>query len=355
MGSSKQYDLAVIGNGIAAKMSLFYLAQSLKNTDKFKDYSILNVFDEKLAPACSLKTTSTVSLNGIKEGVSELGDELREAFFHFCDFYKHYHPAGIYPSKQYLFATSIEGIEKLRLRYTDDLSKISHPLMKGLHHGVVLDSFIIIPEVFLAFLDAEISRLNITTQEDFVLNINESEDQVLIETKSHATFKAKKLLLGTGAYTKIFQDIFLKEQIEESFFDRIDKSKVVSGSYLLFEGFEHDENFYFTFDDINVVYRKNSKELIIGSTTVEGAYLTPVMHRLFEIYHKVKSEFLIEIPSFDLFKIVTGLRHKGMKRRPFSAIISKEKRIHLMGGLYKNGWSLPFYYGKRDLKFILEN
>lgn len=355
MGSSKHYDLAVVGNGIAAKMSLFYLAQSLKGTDKFKDYSILHIYDEKLAPACSFKTTSTVSLNGIKEGVSELGDELREAFFHFCDFYKHYHPPGIYPSKQYLFATSIEGIEKLKLRYSDDLSKISHPLMKRLHQGVVLDSFIIIPEVFLAYLDREISLLNITTNEDFVLNIHESENEVLIETKSHAHYKAKKLFLGTGAYTKIFQDIFQREQIESVYFDRIDKSKVVSGSYLLFEGFFHEENFYFTFDDINVVYRKNSKELIIGSTTVEGAYLTPVMHRLFEIYHKVKSELLIEIPRFDLFKIETGLRHKGLKRRPFSALISKEKRVLLMGGLYKNGWSLPFYYGKRDLKFILEN
>ncbi len=349
MGTLKQYDLAVIGDGIASKMTLFYLAQSLKSKNKLSEFKVLQISDEKLAPNCSHKTTSTVSLNGIKEGVSELGDELVFAFFHFCDFYKTFHPKGIYPTKQFIFATSIEGIEKLKLRYKDELKTIHHPLINGAHLAMELDSFIISPEIFLAFLDQEIKILNINKVADFVLNVEEFENKVDLETKAHKVFEAKKAFLGTGAYTKIFQNMLSKENILDEYFDKIDHSKVVSGSYLKYKNFDYIDNFYFTFDDINVVYRKETKELIIGSTTVEGAYLTPVMHRLFEIYQKVKKEMKLEIPSFDQFEIETGLRHKGQKRRPFYRTISKNGRIKLMSGLYKNGWSLPFYYGKQDL------
>ena len=77
------YDLAVIGNGIAAHSFLWNLSNT--EVSRSQNFSIAHIYSEKLAPACTLRSSATVSLNGIEADVSTLGNDMREAFFMFDD------------------------------------------------------------------------------------------------------------------------------------------------------------------------------------------------------------------------------------------------------------------------------
>jgi hypothetical protein len=67
------YDLIVVGNGIAAQTFLFELFTKL-DVKKRQNFSVAQIYSEDIALSCSLRTTATVSLNGIEEGVSDLGN-----------------------------------------------------------------------------------------------------------------------------------------------------------------------------------------------------------------------------------------------------------------------------------------
>ena len=86
------YDLAVIGNGIAAQSFLWNLSQK---ESKSQNFSIAHIYSEKLAPACTLRSSATVSLNGIDEDVSALGNDMRESFFLFDELFKKYRTDGV--------------------------------------------------------------------------------------------------------------------------------------------------------------------------------------------------------------------------------------------------------------------
>ena len=120
-----KFDLAIVGNGIFSKLFLFELN---KIVNKSQNFSVATISNEKLFPACSYRTTSTVSLNGIESGVSPLGDELRNAFFSFEDFVMKNNPQGVWPIKQQIFG--IGDDQKLKMRYGEKYFKRVHPLLK---------------------------------------------------------------------------------------------------------------------------------------------------------------------------------------------------------------------------------
>ena len=73
------YDLTVVGNGIAANLFLIeYLSKKSQN--------VLQVHSEDKTPPCSLSTTGTVVLDGVRMGVSPLGDLIYRSF----DAFKNY-------------------------------------------------------------------------------------------------------------------------------------------------------------------------------------------------------------------------------------------------------------------------
>ncbi|MBC7427004.1 MAG: hypothetical protein H7336_00240, partial [Bacteriovorax sp.] len=59
------YDLAVIGNGIAAQYFLWNLSGNYGNSgteSKSQNFSIAHIYSKEIAPPCSLRSSATVSL-----------------------------------------------------------------------------------------------------------------------------------------------------------------------------------------------------------------------------------------------------------------------------------------------------
>jgi len=88
------YDILLIGNGLSAKVFLFELLHS--DEINCQNLAIAQVFCENLAPSCSLRSTASVSLNGIEEGISPLGDLLSKSFDSFVSFNQSYRPEAFY-------------------------------------------------------------------------------------------------------------------------------------------------------------------------------------------------------------------------------------------------------------------
>ncbi len=339
------YDLAVIGNGIFANV---FLHEINKHVNKSQNFKVAKVYCEELAPNCSLRTTSTVSKNGIESGVSNLGDTLLKSFNAFEDFYRENKNCGIFPAKQQIFSTNTESAQKLERRYKNQINLIENQLLKEKFPGVVLDSYIVIPELFFEFIENVQKNYVQDTILQMVESIEEENGIVNLVLRDKTEVKAKKVIVATGAYSRINTHLFKST----NFYEKIKLTKIAAGSYLV-KKFDYPHDLYFTLDGHNLVYRSITKELIIGSTTVDGPIFTPDLVALKLIFEEVKQAIKLDLGDFESYQVVTGLRHKGQKRVPFFDAIVESKNIWFFNGAYKNGWSLPFYYAFEKSKLFV--
>lgn len=339
------YDLIVIGNGIFANVFLHELNMHVNKSQNFR---VAKVYSEELAPNCSLRTTSTVSRNGIEEGISPLGDTLLKSYLAFEAFSKINNLCGIYPINQYLLATDKEHQVKLSRRYHDQLKPLNHPLLNDNFEGVLLDSFMVIPEEMFKFLASVPKNYIQDDIQSFVESIEERNDYTEIVLVDKTILKAKKVVIATGAYSRINYHLFANTLFKE----KIMFTKIVAGSYLK-KQFDYPTNLYFTINGHNLVYRQKSQELIIGSTSVNGAITAPDLFSLKQIFSEVKAAINLDLGLFNDYQVITGLRHKGQKRIPFFESISESKNIWFFNGAYKNGWSLPFYFAKEKAALFI--
>ena len=341
------YDLAILGDGIFGKLFLYELNSRVK---KSQNFSVAQISSDKLAPACSLRTTSTVSLNGIEEGVSELGNELRHGFLAFKEFYKKNRPDGIFPTEQIIVVDdqNENNIIKIKRRYSDQWSNISDIILKKNLIGIKLNSYIVSPELFFKHIKIENPNYQLNHFDSLAFNISKNDQVYEIVLSNNEKVKAKKVIICTGAYSRIHTSLFR----ETLFADKINLTKVVAGSYLK-KTFNYPHNVYITINGHNVVYRKETKELIIGSTTVQGPILAPDLSSLREIFSDVQINIDIDLGKFNDYEVVTGLRHKGQKRMPFFKAITDDQNVWFFNGAYKNGWSLPFHYINQNIDKII--
>lgn len=340
------FDLAVIGNGIAAQSFLWNLSHRER---KSQDFSIAHVYSEKLAPACTLRSSATVSLNGINEDVSALGNDMREAFFMFDNFFKQYRPEGVESVIRTVVSTNENETKKLTRRY-EKLNTVISDKLKDQFSGTQYDSYMVTPEIFTKWL-SDNTKIKKTDFPLFLKNLKKCDDVYHLFLENGQTIKAKKILFAMGAYSKIFENFFLPlgaESIEA-------KNSIKAGSYFEKNCDLGNDSFYFSIDGIQVLYRKNAHEnkLIIGSATALGAYELPDYAVLEELFMKVKALLTFEIGEMSDFKIITGLRHKGPKRLLIcDCIDGEEKTLFRINGLYKNGYSMGFLASKRMLDLI---
>lgn len=340
--SSKQtiFDLAVIGNGIAAQSFLWNLNSS---ESKSQNFSIAHIFSEELTPACTLRSSATVSLNGIQEDVSPLGNDMRESYFLFDDIYKKYKPDGVERVKRVVVATQ-ESEEKKLLRRYKSLSSIKNPLIANTYQGVEYDSYIITPDIFCEWIKNQ-TTIKKTNFASFAKDLKKSEHFYSIHLLDGSEVLAKKILFATGAFSKIFERFYQHPEaasIEE-------KNSIKPGSYLERDVELGMKSFYLSIDGHQVLYRHNQyeKKLIIGSVSGEGAFLAPDVAGLAKLFTKMKSLLTFSLGDLSDYKIVTGLRHKGPKRLLISECIDGEGRLFRVNGLYKNGYSMSFLAAKR--------
>jgi len=60
----------------------------------------------------------------------------------------------------------------------------------------------------------------------------------------------------------------------------------------------------------------------------------------------------IDFGSFDSFSVENGLRLKGKKRTPYFGVFHEKRDIFEINGLYKNGYSYPFYISRKIVSEI---
>jgi hypothetical protein len=347
ISNTEVYDLAVIGNGIAAQSFLWNL--SLEES-KSQNFSIAHIYSEKLAPACTLRSSATVSLNGIDEDVSTLGNDMREAFFLFDELFKKHRPDGVEEVSRTVVSTNENDTKKLTRRYKT-LKKINSDRINTEFDGTEYNSYIITPEIFTKWL-----RSNTQIKKDefllFFKNLEKKDDLYHLILEDGKIIKAKKILFAMGAYSKIFEKFFAPAGA-----DSIEvKNTIKAGSYFEKNVDLGPKSFYLSIDGHQVLYRKNSYEskLIIGSATTIGAYEAPDYKALGAIFKKMQPLLIFDLGKMNDFKILTGLRHKGPKRLLICESIDQGKTLFRINGLYKNGYSMGFLASKRMFNLIFK-
>lgn len=339
------YDLVVIGNGIAAQFFLW----NLSNSDSIsQNFSIAHVYSNEIAPPCSLRSSATVSLNGIEEDVSPLGNDMREAFFLFDNLYKNQRPEGVESVTRVVVSTNENDTKKLTRRYKT-LIEVKNSRLKNVYPGAEYNSYIITPEVFSNWISSKIT-VNKTVYPFFVRDITKVEDVFQVKLHSGEVVTAKKILFAIGAYSKIFEKFYSPPESESIEI----KNMIKAGTYLERSIDLGDKSFYLSIDGNQVLYRKNSYEskLIIGSATTIGPYETPDVITLQALVTKLKDLLTFDLGSYADFKLVTGLRHKGPKRMVICEAIDSEKKLFRINGLYKNGYTLGLLGAKRMVDLI---
>jgi len=338
------YDLIVVGNGLAAQTLLFEI---FSNDKKSQNFSVAQLYSEEITPSCSLKSTATVSLSGIEEGISELGEDLRESYFLFEKFIKEYSPAGVEALERYVTYTTDKEKAKMLRRYKN-LSKLKHPLLKEEFEGTKLESFLITPHLYSSWFENFIKDKNIVKRESFVSSVIKNEAGFLeCHLLGGEILLAKKVVLCTGAYSKILSHFYgLSETLE--------KSEVVAGSYL--ERFLdlNRASFYFTIDSHSLIYRQSDTKIIFGSSSIKGGFQAANLEELQNIFLQIQALISFNLGEFSDYKIITGQRHKGIRRRAFFKSLDSEDSLFLITGLYKNGYTFSLLAAKVIAELLLK-
>lgn len=342
------YDLIVVGNGIAAQTFLFELFNSpAADVNISQNYSVAQIFADEISPPCSLKTTSTVALSGIEEGVSPLGNELRTSYYLFEDFVKKHAPKGVRPVVQSIVFTNPKDEQKLIRRYKK-LTELNDPLLNGKRMGVQTDAFHITPEELKSWFEEFLNNhSSINRMRQFVKSVEKNEQgQFVCHFLNGENIVSKKILLATGAYSKIFSTFFNFEEMS----GEMNETEILAGSYLERIVDFNLPSFLISVDGNKCVYRADERRLVIGSVSENGAFITADLAGLKKIVQLFNDNLSFNIGEPGDFKIQTGLRHKGKKRRPIFRALDNEKKIFMISGLYKNGFTFSHLAAREVLK-----
>jgi hypothetical protein len=331
MNDKNQKTLSIVGGGISGLLTAFYLIQERKA--RSLSIPTINLFVSPLYPSCTLSSTATVALRGTKKGLSPLGDQLVDAFYEVEKFLREITPHGAYEGVLTTFNHPMSpSFEKVSKRYHN------HSQTKETHgyNSFKEKTFLFSPFQFTAWLyKSLISHVNFIQE-----TITKIEDNNLISLDGKNYF-SDQIIFAAGAYNSLL--------VED---DRVKKSLPVSGSYLEFSSDLGDESFCHTYNELNYVYLAFEKKILFGSVSQEGFWLSPDLKSLRVRYEEWQNTHLTRLPPFDEAIIKIGIREKGRKREPFVYSLNKQKNQWVIGGMYKNGYSLAFLLGKKLSKLV---
>ena len=331
-------DLIIIGNGIAAQCFLWELSKSDKKI------SVLKISDERLAPSCSLNSTATISLRGAVRGVSPLGDLNFDSYKMAEAFIGKERPDGVVSSKFYSLCEEEEKEEYVRrFGYLEEIRDIGPLSLKKIHQGNIWDGYIIDPGKFLGFFQERTKKFH-SSISAMVTATKITDEGVAVTTLDGNVYIARKLLICSGAYTKLYEALYPAHLA-------IKGSSSVPGAYLEKSGVDlGSTSFVVSLHGENLIYYSQTKTLKIGATTQKKGLEAPEYLKLLGIWESFHSLFKEKIPKFSEFEIKVGLRHKGIKRMPFYGKLSEN--VFALMSLYKNGYTYPFLGAKEILKLM---
>lgn len=344
-------DAIIIGNGVSSKVLVNYL-----NKIGLKD--IVVIASDRFAPQCSLRSTSVNCLRGTTKGISQLGDLIVDSFKEFESFYNENKPYGVEKGYEYRcwFEKTPEHDKWLKRFKKYSLKSSLNPFYKSFPQDMSVnqeDAYMITPELFFNYFDNK----NICKYEnDIVTEVQNSSNKIIIKTQKQKQYECQKLFICTGYMSKVFMDLLVDETIK----NKLNSSKPVTGTYLKFNQGDFDEDevnfnesFSIAYQKSNFIYRKLSKDILIGSTSTNNEL------NFFNNNEQIKLQFdemsaffkdVITFPSINKAQFLTGIRHKGKKRLPFWGKINQN--IYATWGLYKNGYTFSFLAAKELANLI---
>lgn len=342
---NKTKTIVTVGDGVAA----WCLHYSLRNSG----VKLINISAPAYFKACSRSSTAINCLRGTTPGNSPLGDTIIDSMEEFLKFNESEKPQGVFEGFEYQILED-KTIHKWERRYPEFHNVAENDFLtsliksKNLYHKVPAH-FINVSE-FEKWMKSKVQGVNYI--EGFVDNIEQEGSGYLVSTNSQS-IQADKVVLCTGSLTHL-----LSHNINENFKYFIDHSKPVTGGYLELRNasnlnFSWDESFVLAIEKYHFIYRKEEDAIQIGSTSKNNDALElPLNKMLEEIYKHIDTYTNFELPPFESFEMVTGVRHKGHLRRPFWGQVD-DFELYAICGLYKNAFSFSFK-AARDIGSALQ-
>lgn len=324
--------LAIIGSGILGRSLLYTLAKEQKSFEKITLFS-----SEEFLPACSLASTAIVAPRGLGRGHSPLGDLLMDGFDCFVKHVGTDQPEGVEVIPQLTGATqkldqflnryphANKGCEFQNIRFHDEL------------HLAQDQAYLVNPQTYLTWLMSKAlkARPEIEIVDDLVIQV-EQQELIKMRTQKGSDYKFDKVIFTAGAYSRFWSSLAPKT--------KLNSSQSVQGSYLEFNNLKWEiPSFSLTLDGDNLIWNSLDKKLLIGSTSLNVVHNLSPVSQLKEIYFRLMKLVDLDLPAMDLADIRVGLREKAQKREPYVVNIGN---VMLMGGLYKNGYSLSLKMAK---------
>jgi glycine/D-amino acid oxidase-like deaminating enzyme len=328
--------IAIIGGGIAA-YGMAHEFISLQNKHEFD----VTLYDgSHCVPPCSLSSTAITALRGTTKGISPLGDLMVDAYYAFEKFYNEYKPDGVSETiEEHLWQMQILQNEKMLKRHPSamlgdsSLVKNKEKLFRATEKA-----YVIVPELFLAWYAQQVQDF-VTIKNEMVAKIEKKENLYLI---NNAEYDA--VIFCTGYKSSWFRDFFTSPNA----YKKMSHAKPVAGTYLSFDESYFDkldfknnlnESFSIAYESYHLIYQKEAKRILVGSTTnnLKEDFLPDP--KIQEIYHQLRSSFdWSKFPNYEDAQIHTGIRHKGQQRTPFWGKID-DQGAYAIHSLYKNGYS----------------
>jgi hypothetical protein len=263
--------------------------------------------------SAALNSMPFVSLYGIENGKSELGDLLVESYHAFQEFYLKEKPKGVVEVSHFVLYD--DNNENLTKRFGKAYS-LTFGDKSFLGHQ--LTSYLIEPQTFLSFLCPQD-----IVEKRFVGHLD------LVALKG-----SHKFLCTSSLSSKLFP--------EEG------SSKIVAGAYLVGKLDLGTKSFVISGDSGNLLYYQESQKICIGATSEQSERCLPDIKKL----ELIKMNFTSYFPKIleTKLSLSIGLRLKGKKRLPrFQRLTTGE---YLIDSFYKNGYSLPFHFVKKALQVL---
>ncbi len=320
-----------IGDGVAAWCLNFYLS-------KRENIQISNYSSDDFAPACSLRSTSINCMRGTQRGMSFLGDLMIDSMIEFEEFFQTYNPDGISKAQEIHF---FNGQEKYFKRYSEAVTlEPSHDFpIKNYSHVHEEVAYLIDPLELKNWFLAQTPELN--RQTGLVRKIEKAKNGYDVYTNGKKEF-FDEVYVATSFCGKNLVHGFNPE------FDiYLEHTKPVCGTYL---EIDYDQSFgesecCYDLEGHHLIVKPSQNIVLLGSTSQEGP-ITEHNLDVFQIFDKVKAHYKGNLPEREMWRLKTGVRHKGRKRTPRWQEISPG--LFVVTGLYKNGYSYAFK-AARDL------
>ena len=327
--------IAIIGGGIAAYGMAHQFANLNKNT-----FAITLYDGSSLVPACSYASTAITALRGTTKGLSPLGDLIVDAYHAFENFHETYKPIGVSETfEEHLWPIENTSDEKILKRHPE--AKLTESIVLS-HSGKLLQTtekaYVIVPEIFLKWYEEELKD-KVNLKKEFVHSLQKNEKNYEINNQVY-----DYVIFCTGYKTQWFENFFTEAHAHK----KVSHAKPVAGTYLSFDkndfnpkDFKNNlmESFSIAYDNSHLIYQKEMKRILIGSTTnnLKDHYLPAP--EIQEIYQKFKDCFKwTQFPEYSTASFHTGIRHKGQQRMPFWGKIDDDGAFAIHS-LYKNGYS----------------